>query len=435
MTVSSVAVVNGSITTPTGSLISLTSGSSIFVDASGGITGSLTGSIFGIGDVSAFSSSVNTRLNNITSSATPAGTISGSSQLTASFDTRYTLSGSVGATPAGTISGSSQLTASFDTRYLTIGGLGVISGSSQLTSSFEIKGSGIYSSSAQLPAGLISGSSQLTASYDLRYSLSGSGGGTIPAGTISGSSQLTASFDGRYVQTGSFNTFSGSINTYTASMNIWTSSIATTGSNIFNGNQTITGSLNLTNGNIVASSITANTASLYLTSGSNLYIQNNSIAEITGSLKISGSVTITSGSVIMSNRPAFRVVGVGGPTYATTVISGSMVSVDYNEGGYYNTTNGTFTAPIAGLYQVNLTCRTYSNTNAGYSQAVVVKNNTTGSSGTVQVMIEWGANTTMNHTGGSTISKLAVGDTLKAAIFAGTASFDVNDNFSVAYIG
>jgi hypothetical protein len=37
--------------------------------------------------------------------------------------------------------------------------------------------------------------------------------------------------------------------------------------------------------------------------------------------------------------------------------------------------------------------------------------------------------------GGSTISKLAVGDTLKAMIFMGTSSFDGNDNFSVAYIG
>jgi hypothetical protein len=45
--------------------------------------------------------------------------ISGSSQLTSSFDTRYTLSGSVvsGTTPAGTISGSSQLTSSYDSRY------------------------------------------------------------------------------------------------------------------------------------------------------------------------------------------------------------------------------------------------------------------------------------------------------------------------------
>jgi hypothetical protein len=78
--VSSVAVVNGGITIPTGSVISLTSGSSISVDASGSITGSLTGSVFGIGDVVVFSASLNSR---IISGSAVAGTISGSSQITA----------------------------------------------------------------------------------------------------------------------------------------------------------------------------------------------------------------------------------------------------------------------------------------------------------------------------------------------------------------
>jgi hypothetical protein len=41
----------------------------------------------------------------------------------------------------------------------------------------------------------------------------------------------------------------------------------------------------------------------------------------------------------------------------------------------------------------------------------------------------------MNHAGGSTITKLEVGDTLKAALVVGSGSFDGNDNFSVAYIG
>jgi hypothetical protein len=91
LVVSAVAVVNGGITIPTGSVISLTSGSSLFVDISGSITGSLTGSVFGIGDVVAFSASVNSR---IISSSAAAGTVSGSSQLTSSFDTRYALSAS-----------------------------------------------------------------------------------------------------------------------------------------------------------------------------------------------------------------------------------------------------------------------------------------------------------------------------------------------------
>jgi hypothetical protein len=407
--VSSLAIVNGGVTIPTGSTISLTSGSNLFVDASGGITGSLSGSVFGIGDVVAFSSSVNTRINNIVS--TPAGTISGSSQLTSSFDTRYTLSGSVQPLPSGVISGSSQLTSSLDTIYLTIGGDNVISGSSQLT-----------------------------ASLDTRYAASGSVGGVAPAGTVSGSSQLTSSLDLRYLVTGSVTSSILQLNIFTSSINVWSSSLATTGSNTFNGNQTITGSLNLTNGNIVASQITANTSSLYLTSGSNLYIQNNGIAEISGSLLVSGSTTFTgsisisSGSITMPNRPAFRVTGAGGGTTAVTTLSGSMTTIDFNQANCWDNTTGTFTAPIAGLYQVNLVCRTNSNSSSS-GQIIVYKNNTGGTTGTPQVMIEWAANTTMNHAGGSTISKLAVGDTLKAVVAVGTLSFDGNDNFSVAYIG
>jgi len=154
---------------------------------------------------------------------------------------------------------------------------------------------------------------------------------------------------------------------------------------------------------------------------------------VSGSSVFSGSINISSGSITMPNRPAFRVYGAGGATSAITTLSGSMTTIDYNQGGWDNTT-GTFTAPIAGLYQVNLVCRANSNSGSA-AQIVVFKNNTGGASGTAQVMIEWASNTSMNHTGGSTISKLAVGDTLKAVVSVGTITFDANDNFSVAYIG
>jgi len=194
------------------------------------------------------------------------GVISGSSQLTSSFDTRYATSASYLTSLNGAISSSSQLTSSYDTRY-------TLSGSVQ-----------------PLPNGLISGSSQLTSSFDTRYTLSGSVvSGTTPTGTISGSSQLTSSFDGRYVQTGSFNSLTASFNSFTAS-----AQSVTTGSNSFNGTQTITGSLIITTGSFVASQILANTASLYLTSGSNMYVQNNGLVEITGSLIVSGSTMFVS---------------------------------------------------------------------------------------------------------------------------------------------
>jgi hypothetical protein len=156
---------------------------------------------------------------------------------------------------------------------------------------------------------------------------------------------------------------------------------------------------------------------------------------ITGSLNISGSINITSGSITMPHRPAFRLVGDGGTIIAPYRISGSRVTMDYNQGNHYNPTNGEFTAPIAGLYQVNVVGRTNSNSLAGISQIIVEKLKASDSSTSTQIMIEWGNNTSANHIGGSTISQLEVGDKLYAWVGAGAISFDGNDNFSVAYIG
>jgi hypothetical protein len=163
-------------------------------------------------------------------------------------------------------------------------------------------------------------------------------------------------------------------------------------------------------------------------------MQNSANSEIVTNT-YTGSINISSGSIIMKDRPAFRVTGAGGAKAAVTRLSGSYLNVDYQQGSGWDNSTGTFTAPIAGLYQVNLVTRTNSNSLGTISQLIVYKNNTGGTTGTTQVMIEFGANTTMNHTGGSTISKLEVGDTLRVVVATGEISFDVNDNFSVAYIG
>ena len=155
---------------------------------------------------------------------------------------------------------------------------------------------------------------------------------------------------------------------------------------------------------------------------------NNDTLQVTGSINVSGSIT-------MPNRPAFRVTGAGGGKTAVTTLSGSYLNVDYQQGSGWDNSTGTFTAPIAGLYQVNVVVRTNSNSLGTISQLIVYKNNTGGTTGTPQIMVEYGSNTTMNHAGGSTISKLAVGDTLKMVVTVGEISFDSNDNFSVAYIG
>jgi hypothetical protein len=137
----------------------------------------------------------------------------------------------------------------------------------------------------------------------------------------------------------------------------------------------------------------------------------------------------------MTNRPAFRVVGNGGAISSTTTVSGGYFVVDYNQGGYLNTSTGYFTAPVAGLYQVNIVVRTNSNTNSSINQIIIRKTTAIGSVTTTQIMVEFGVNTTMNHAGGSTIVKMAVGDTLRFDVTGGTISIDGNDNCSVAYIG
>jgi hypothetical protein len=161
------------------------------------------------GTVSGSSQVVYTSLSSI-----PAGIVSGSSQLTASYDGRYVLSGSISSLPDGVVSGSSQLTASYDGRY-EIQGTGIVSGAVQIVT--------------LLPIGTVSGSSQLTSSYDARYVISGSIG-ILPDGVVSGSSQVVLT------ETNGYTTFSSSLDNR---MNTF----ATTGSNIFIGDEVISGSL------------------------------------------------------------------------------------------------------------------------------------------------------------------------------------------------
>lgn len=74
----------------------------------------------------------------------PSGLVSGSSQLTSSYDLRYALSGSVGGggtsdftelinVPSGLVSGSSQLTSSYDTRYALTDSNNTFSGETTFT--------------------------------------------------------------------------------------------------------------------------------------------------------------------------------------------------------------------------------------------------------------------------------------------------------------
>ena len=157
----------------------------------------------------------------------PTGLVSSSSQI---FIGSGVASGSYETTGRGIISSSTQLPT------------GLVSGSSQI-----LNGSGIFSSSAQLPTGLISSSTQ------------------FPSNLISGSSQISSlGFITSSTPTdlSALNTISASYLSFTQSYYSASASFdsriiaatneqnlsgyATTGSNTFIGNQTISGSLNIT---------------------------------------------------------------------------------------------------------------------------------------------------------------------------------------------
>ena len=85
----------------------------------------------------------------------------------------------------------------------------------------------------------------------------------------------------------------------------------------------VTGSLKITSGSalFVSSSITANNSNVYLTSGSGLYIKDNAVVDITGSLNMSGSVRIK-GDLIVEGTTIMRQPN--DPNLDTLIVSGAM---------------------------------------------------------------------------------------------------------------
>jgi hypothetical protein len=190
----------------------------------------------------------------------------------------------------GVVSGSSQLTSSYDNRY-------VLSGSITQTT---------WDNIANKPADIVSSSIQII---------------NLGFATTSSVNELQSK-TGSYTSTSSFGAYSSSINTFTSSattrlntiesvtgsfastssvnnLQSVTGSYATTGSNQFNGNQSISGSI-VSNGTITAQTLVVQTvtSSIEFVTGST---RNGSIAanthQFTGSVFMSGSHTVNGGIV------------------------------------------------------------------------------------------------------------------------------------------
>ena len=196
-------VISGSSQLPSG----LVSSSAQITDGSGILSGSiidqLPSGIISGSTFTSFSSSVDSRLDTLenatdnTGSDTQSLSISGD-QLTISDGNTVTIPTGSGTVPAGTISGSAQITAfGFTSGSHTDIPSGTISSSAQVISSLP---SGIISGSSQITdgSGIFSGSlvagTNITINQDGNNFIisSSASGGSTPAGTISGSAQITA---------------------------------------------------------------------------------------------------------------------------------------------------------------------------------------------------------------------------------------------------
>lgn len=360
----------------------------------------------------------------------------------------------------GVVSGSSQMvgilsslntyTASVSTASLATTGSNTFSGSQTITGSVGISGdltvlgavnarqfniniissSVIYQSGSTKFGDTQDDTHQYTGSVQITGSLYLNGvalGGSTTA--ASGTFVFPENFDYAVYDTGSFLDFNTQSLAYTLNFNTATS----TGSPI-----QFIGALSHIDDKTkiypTATSIDTIVSDVYVGSVSTQSFYTNlpitaSGLNISGSNVITGSIKISSGSITMPNRPAFRVIGTASTERtAPLTLSGSIVSIDYNEGNYFNTTNGKFTAPIAGLYHV------YYNGRVGATnsmmQVIVYKNSNISS-----LMWETAGNTGGSHFGVSSILKLAVNDTLEAKVMVGSIQFDANDNWGVAYIG
>jgi hypothetical protein len=256
----------------------------------------------------------------------------GTAAQVAYFDTTNSITGS----PNFTISGST----------MTVTGSLIVSGSGTFTNIGPAVFSGSLTSTAGF-TGSFSGTAT-SASYALNADLLDGLDSTVFTLTSSFAAQ-TASFT---AFTSSINTFSASILSYTSSINAKTSSFATTGSNTFEGIQTVNSNL------IVTGSITAQTLVVQtITSSVDFVTGSTRFGSILGNTHVfSGSVTMNPGGLFVSSS---GLVGIGttSPSYVLDIAAGSNGSIFTPAARISTSTGG---AGGATILQINHTANSVS---------------------------------------------------------------------------
>jgi hypothetical protein len=257
----------------------------------------------------------------------------------------YLLFSNAVAVNSATIAGNNNIRYNSSTNVLTVGTVsatkylgGVVSGSAQLTELNTYTGSNdnVLARVLQTTASL----NTYTASNDsVRNRILQT---TASLNTYTGSNDSVIS---RILQTtASLNTLTGSVSGIVTGLMVYTASLkaaaivssstqiqnynlfaVTSSANTFYGNQIISGALSVSSLFTVSSSINSNNSNLTLSSGSNLYIYNDGFVDISGSLRLTGSLNVGFSSGTSEFQVRSTGVTIGNISTDRHLITGSLI--------------------------------------------------------------------------------------------------------------
>ena len=155
---------------------------------------------------------------------------------------------------------------------------------------------------------------------------------------------------------------------------------------------------------------------------------NTIIASSTLTYKVNGSTTAEIvdrlGNIVDSQRPAFKDhAGTTGNSEWSNY--GNYLPNIFNQGGYFNRTTGTFTAPITGVYHFDINCMT----NGGNSDSRLALYKNGGQFGPKTIVVS--SNGSHNNCSFSVTCPMNAGDYVRPVMYSGaSAHSDTWNTFS-----